>query len=124
MSGDLGGRPTVKGGRERSIQKNLRIDEKEARKLEKRMREAGEVSFSAYARRVLLGEKLVVQVDRKIPREVMRELGAIGNNLNQLAHQANTRGSALDSELEEAIEKVERLWMLLSPYKPQNSSEN
>lgn len=42
---------------------------------------------------------------------------AIGSNLNQLAHQANTRGSALDSELEEAIEKVERLWMLLSPYR-------
>ena len=61
----------------------------------------------------------MVRTEKRIPAHVLRELGAIGNNLNQLAYQANSRGGALDAELREAIAKVERLWMLLTPFNPE-----
>ena len=118
MSEHVGGRPTVQGGRERQIPKQVYFTEREARRLAKRMREAGEASLSAFARRALLDEELTVRVEQRIPAHVLRELGAIGNNLNQLAHQANARGSALEGELREAIGSVEQLWMLLAPFKP------
>lgn len=37
---------------------------------------------------------------------LLRELSAIGNNINQLAHQANTRGIATNEEIHEALRLV------------------
>lgn len=37
---------------------------------------------------------------------LLRELSAIGNNLNQLAHQANARGEATRDEITEAVRLV------------------
>lgn len=37
---------------------------------------------------------------------LLRELSAIGNNINQLAHQANTRGVATNEEIHEALRLV------------------
>ena len=35
--------------------------------------------------------------------DLLRALSAIGNNINQLAHQANTRGTATGDEITEAL---------------------
>lgn len=37
---------------------------------------------------------------------LLRELSAIGNNVNQLAHQANARGEATTAEISEAARLV------------------
>lgn len=37
---------------------------------------------------------------------LLRELSAIGNNINQLAHQANARGAATEDEIHEALRLV------------------
>ena len=37
---------------------------------------------------------------------LLRELSAIGNNINQLAHQANARGEATSEEITEAARLV------------------
>lgn len=37
---------------------------------------------------------------------LLRELSAIGNNINQLAHQANARGEATRDEISEAVRLV------------------
>ena len=37
---------------------------------------------------------------------LLRELSAIGNNVNQLAHQANARGEASRAEISEAARLV------------------
>ena len=38
--------------------------------------------------------------------DLLRALSAIGNNINQLAHQANTRGTATGDEITEALRLV------------------
>ena len=41
------------------------------------------------------------------------ELSAIGNNINQLAHQANARGEATRAEIHAASELVQQAWRLV-----------
>ena len=44
---------------------------------------------------------------------LLRELSAIGNNVNQLAHQANARGEAVREEISEAARLVRQAWQLV-----------
>lgn len=44
---------------------------------------------------------------------LLRELSAIGNNVNQLAHQANARGAATQDEINETVRLVRRMWRLV-----------
>lgn len=44
---------------------------------------------------------------------LLRELSAIGNNINQLAHQANTRGEATRDEIMDAARLVRKAWRLV-----------
>jgi len=41
---------------------------------------------------------------------LLRELSGIGNNINQLAHWANARGSAREEELQKTAELVREAW--------------
>ena len=41
---------------------------------------------------------------------LLREMSAIGNNINQLAHWANARGSAREEELQKAAELAQEAW--------------
>jgi len=44
---------------------------------------------------------------------LLRELSAIGNNVNQLAHQANARGEATRDEITEAARLVRQMARLI-----------
>jgi len=44
---------------------------------------------------------------------LLRELSAIGNNVNQLAYWANARKSVSEQELQEAIQLTKQAWTLL-----------
>ena len=45
--------------------------------------------------------------------DLLRALSAIGNNINQLAHQANTRGTATGDEITEALRLVRQATRLV-----------
>ena len=45
--------------------------------------------------------------------DLLRELSAIGNNINQLAHQANARGEAARDEISEAARLVRQVARLV-----------
>ena len=45
--------------------------------------------------------------------ELLRALSAIGNNINQLAHQANARGAATGDEITEALRLVRQATRLV-----------
>lgn len=44
---------------------------------------------------------------------LLRELSAIGNNVNQIAHQANARDDATKAEISEAAQLVRQAWRLV-----------
>ena len=61
-----------------------------------------------FIRRLIMGANL-----RPRPPDtyaaLLRELSAIGNNINQLAHQANARGEATNEEIREAARLVRQV---------------
>lgn len=57
-----------------------------------------------------------VEIRAKTPdcyNALLRELSAIGNNVNQLAHQANARGEATRAEIRSASALVQEAWRLV-----------
>ncbi len=44
---------------------------------------------------------------------LLRELSAIGNNINQIAYWANARKGITESEIKDAVELVRKAWRLV-----------
>ena len=44
---------------------------------------------------------------------LLRELSAIGNNINQIAHTVNAQKYAADSQVDRAVALVQRAWRLV-----------
>ena len=71
----------------------------------KQQAEATGLKMEPLLRHLILG----VQLRPRPPdtyAALLRELSAIGNNVNQLAHQANARGEATTAEISEAARLV------------------
>ncbi len=76
--------------RKRNIQKIIRFNRDEARDLEKKAKKAC-LSEAGLIRLLIKGYEPKEKPDERF-YDVMRELSAIGNNINQLAAKANTLG--------------------------------
>ena len=76
--------------RARNIQKIIRLNRSEAQDLQKKAKKAC-VSEAGLIRLLLKGYEPREKPDEKF-YDAMRELSAIGNNINQLSVKANTLG--------------------------------
>lgn len=76
--------------RKRNIQKIIRFNRDEARDLEKKAKKTC-LSEAGLIRLLVKGYEPKEKPDERF-YDVMRELSAIGNNINQLAAKANTLG--------------------------------
>ena len=76
--------------RVRNIQKIIRLNRSEAQDLQKKAKKAC-VSEAGFIRLLLKGYEPREKPDEKF-YDAMRELSAIGNNINQLSVKANTLG--------------------------------
>ena len=74
------------------------------------------LNANALIRKLIMGENL-----RPRPPDtyaaLLRELSAIGNNVNQLAHQANARGEATRAEISQAAELVRETYRLVKGWR-------
>lgn len=73
--------------RTRSIKKQIWLNKAEATLLKKKSKKAG-LNESELVRNLILGYEPKEKPDKEF-YDVMREMSAIGNNLNQIAHKAN-----------------------------------
>ena len=89
----------------------LWLSDQEYRHLMKQCSISG-LTTSSLLRHTILGVEL-----RPRPPDtyaaLLRELSAIGNNVNQLAHQANARGEATRDEITEAARLVRQMARLV-----------
>jgi len=88
---------------------SVRLSEAERAELERRAAQNG-VSLSAYLRGVITGH-LKVQAVSKADPELLRQVAAIGNNLNQIARRVNAGQPAVEvlAELRAIERQLERL---------------
>lgn len=70
-----------------------------------------------FIRRLVMGLDLQPRPPDSYYAELIRQLSAIGNNLNQLAHIANATKSVSQDELDRAVEHWRRVWRLLKDEK-------
>ena len=81
------GRPRLDAATKRTVAVSLRFSPEEVKVIDQRADATG-LRRAAFCRHVLLGTRIRTLVDMA----VLRALGRIGNNLNQLAYHANATG--------------------------------
>ena len=87
------------------------LDDKESAHLTQLCKLSG-LSASGLLRQVLAGVQLRPRPPDEYTR-LLRELSAIGNNVNQIAHWANARKSIHESEIVDAVSLVRKAWELV-----------
>lgn len=69
----------------------------------------GTYSFSAHARQLLLHAQTIVVTVALDPHMVRAEMARIGNNINQIAHKANTYDAVTRDDLRSVLSSQEEL---------------
>lgn len=97
--------------RTRSRHVSVWMNEEEYRHLQSQARLAG-MGIDPFIRNLVAG----IQLRPRPPDEyaaLLRELSAIGNNINQIAHWANAQKSIREAEIVEAAVLAREVWRLV-----------
>lgn len=81
-------------GVEKQTRKEFRLSPADWDMIVRRMRAKGQTNFSKFARELLTTGVISVSYQRTLSDSLERHLSAIGNNINQIARQANTNKMA------------------------------
>lgn len=73
---------------------------------------AAGLGIDPFLRSLILGVQLRPQPPDTYAA-LLRELSAIGNNINQIAHTVNGQKYAVDSQIDQAVVLVRRAWRLV-----------
>ena len=92
----------------RTIKKQFWLSRSEAQDLQKKAKKAC-LSEAGLIRLLLKGYEPREKPDADF-YEAMKELSAIGNNINQIAHWTNGKGSATQAEIHEAVSLVKQAY--------------
>ena len=97
--------------RKRDIQVKFYVDEKELEQINRRVRLANVTNRGAYLRKMAI-DGFVVNVDTSDLKAAVKEMSAIGNNINQITRNANTYG-IMKQDITTIKTKVDKIWQLL-----------
>lgn len=96
----------------RLVNHNFRTTESEAAIMRKKMGALGIRNESAYMRALALNG-YILKLDLPQIREMLRLLGNMTNNLNQIAKRLNAHGNLYETEIEEIQQKRDELWKMM-----------
>lgn len=101
--------------RKESRQVKFRVNDREFERLTQ-LAEAFQMSVPAFVKKQAQEAKMrPPKIDREGAKEMARQLRAIGNNVNQLARQANEGHAVIPSEELQGIQKeLQAVWQQLS----------
>ena len=89
----------------------LWLDDREYSHLLKQCSVSG-LSTSALIRHSVMGVEVLPRPPDTYAA-LLRELSAIGNNVNQIAHNTNANKAAAQAEIDEAVKLVRQAWRLV-----------
>lgn len=87
--------------RNRNIGILLYLSEKETRRLENQSEAAG-LSKSEFIRKLIMGTEIRPRPPDNVA-QLIREINAVGNNINQIARKVNTENIVSQTQLEELL---------------------
>ncbi len=97
--------------RSRTHELKVFLNDDEYRILLGKTKLSGMPSKSAFIRQLII-EGVVYDVDYSYLREYNYQLGKIGNNINQIAHKANSTDSIYKADIDKLKEDMENIWRL------------
>ena len=86
----------------------LRLDEAQHRHLQKQVAASG-LSTTQFLRDLIEGVEVKARLPNELP-ELLRQISAVGNNINQIARTVNTRKYATKEELAMIETLLSKIW--------------
>ena len=86
----------------------LRLDEAQHRHLQKQVAASG-LSTTQFLRDLIEGVEVKARLPNELP-ELLRQISAVGNNINQIARTVNTRKYATKEELAMIETLLAKIW--------------
>ena len=86
----------------------LRLDEAQHRQLQKQVAASG-LSTTQFLRDLIEGVEVKARLPNELP-ELLRQISAVGNNINQIARTVNTRKYATKEELAMIETLLAKIW--------------
>ena len=103
-------------GRKRKIKKEVRLTSAEWTAVQERMQVCKSSSFSDYSRKMLINGYVVVVDDSEELKALIYEINRIGNNINQIAHVANSCGSVSSDTIKVVTDLMANIWQYARYY--------
>ena len=97
----------------RVIEHSFRTTESEDNVIRQKMKAFGIRNQASFYRAMVLNGYLL-KLDLPEIRELLRLMKNLTNNVNQIAKRMNERGSIYDTEIDEILEKQEKIWNILN----------
>ena len=95
------------------IEHSFRTTESEDNVIRQKMKAFGIRNQASFYRAMVLNGYLL-KLDLPEIRELLRLMKNLTNNVNQIAKRMNERGSIYDTEIDEILEKQEKIWNVLN----------
>ena len=97
--------------RKRDRQLKIWVSQEELDMIHKKMAEFGTSNMGAFVRKMVI-DGYIVKLDIPELREILHQLGPIGNNVNQMARKLNAGGSIYREDLAEVNAKLDAVYKL------------
>lgn len=97
--------------RKRDRQLKIWVSQEELDMIHKKMAEFGTSNMGAFVRKMVI-DGYIVKLDIPELREILHQLGPIGNNVNQMARKLNAGGSVYHEDIAEVNAKLDAVYKL------------
>ena len=97
--------------RKRDKQLKIWVSQEELDMIHQKMAEFGTSNMGAFVRKMVI-DGYIVKLDIPELREILHQLGPIGNNVNQMARKLNAGGSIYREDLAEVNAKLDAVYKL------------
>ena len=98
--------------RKRDKQLKIWVSQEELDLIHQKMAEFGTPNMGAFVRKMVI-DGYIVKLDIPELKEIIRLLGPIGNNVNQMARKVNAGSSIYKEDIEEIKTKLEQVYKML-----------
>ena len=98
--------------RKRDKQLKIWVSQEELDMIHQKMAEFGTSNMGAFVRKMVI-DGYIVKLDIPELKEIIRLMGPIGNNINQMARKLNTGDSVYKEDMEEIRTKQDEIYKLL-----------
>ena len=97
--------------RKRDKQLKIWVSQEELDMIHQKMAEFGTTNQGAFVRKMVIGG-YIIKLDLPELKEIIRLLGPIGNNVNQMARKLNAGGSIYREDIAEVNDKLDAVYKL------------